>query len=89
MKFVTSNYIVDPTTPAKLGFQGWNGSVPHNGEIYTFGVYFFLSIYVSIFLYFFMSLLTCTGRAVDRMNIVNGSSDVFPCNVGTFGVKLF
>ena len=38
-------------------------------EIYTFGVYFF-------FLYFFMFLLTCTGRIVDRRNIVNGSSDV-------------
>ena len=35
-----------------------------------------------------MCLLTCTGRAVDRMNIVNGSSDVFPCKVGLFGVRL-
>jgi len=28
MKFVTSDYVVDPTTHAKLGFQGLNGSVP-------------------------------------------------------------
>ena len=28
MKFVSSDYVVDPTTHAKLGFQGSNGSVP-------------------------------------------------------------
>jgi len=28
MKFVTNDYVVDPTTHAKLGFQGSNGSVP-------------------------------------------------------------
>jgi len=28
MTFVTSDYIVDLTTHAKLGFQGSNGSVP-------------------------------------------------------------
>ena len=38
-------------------------------------------IYLSIL---FMFLLTCTGRAVDCMNIVNGSSYVFPCKVGPF-----
>jgi len=27
MKFVTSHYVVDPTTHAKLGFQGSNGIV--------------------------------------------------------------
>jgi len=31
-----------------------------------------------------MFLLTCTGRTADRMNIVNGSSGVFPCQVGPF-----
>ena len=47
MKFVTSDYVVDPTTHAKLGFQGSNGSVPHSGEIYTQSVYFFfLSFYI-------------------------------------------
>ena len=34
-KFVTSDYVVDPTRHAKLGFRGWSGSVPHSGEIYT------------------------------------------------------
>jgi len=28
MKFVTSDYVVDPTTHPKLGFQGSNGCVP-------------------------------------------------------------
>jgi len=28
MKFVTSDYVMDPTTHAKLGFQDTNGSVP-------------------------------------------------------------
>jgi len=28
MKFVSSDYVADPTTHAKLGFQGSNGSVP-------------------------------------------------------------
>jgi len=28
MKFATSDYVVDPTTHAKLRFQGLNGSVP-------------------------------------------------------------
>jgi len=28
MKFVTSDYVVVPTTHAKLGFHGSNGSVP-------------------------------------------------------------
>jgi len=41
MKFVTRDYVVDPTTHAKLGFQGSNGIVPHSGEIYTQSVYFF------------------------------------------------
>jgi len=27
MKFVTSNYVVNPTTHANLGFQGSHGSV--------------------------------------------------------------
>jgi len=40
------------------------------------------SFYLSIF---FMYLLTCTGRTVDRMNIVNGSQYVFSCKVGPFG----
>ena len=38
--------------------------------------------------YIFMSLLICTGRTVDRMNTVNGSSDVFACKVGPSGVRL-
>jgi len=41
MKFVTSDYVVDPTTHANLEFQGSNGSVPHSGEIYSPGVYFY------------------------------------------------
>jgi len=40
-KFVTSDYVMDPNTHAKLGLQGSNGSVPHSGEIYTRSVYFF------------------------------------------------
>jgi len=28
MKFVTSDYVVDPTKHAKLGYHGSNGSVP-------------------------------------------------------------
>jgi len=29
MKYVTSDdYVMDPTTHAKLGFQGWYGSMP-------------------------------------------------------------
>ena len=28
MKLDTSDYVVDPTTQAKLGFHGSNGSVP-------------------------------------------------------------
>jgi len=28
MKFVISDYVVDPNKHAKLGFQGSNGSVP-------------------------------------------------------------
>jgi len=28
MKFVTSDYVIDPTTHAKLVFRGSNGSVP-------------------------------------------------------------
>jgi len=65
MKFVTSDYVVDSTTHVNLGFRGSYDSVPHSNEIYT---------PVSIFsFYIFMSLLICTGRTVDRMNIVNGS----------------
>jgi len=41
MKFVISDYVVDPTKHAKLGCQGSNRNVPHSGEIYTSGVYFF------------------------------------------------
>jgi len=51
MKFVISDYVVDPTKHAKLGCQGSNGSVPYSGEIYTSGVYFF---FLSIFLYFYV-----------------------------------
>ena len=71
MKFVNSDY-----THAKLRFQGSNGSVPHSGEINTQVAIFLLSIYI------FMFLLTCTGRTVDRKNIVNGSQYVFSRKVG-------
>ena len=33
MKFVTSDYVVDPTTHANLGFQAQMGACPHSGEI--------------------------------------------------------
>jgi len=47
MKFVTSDYVLDPTTHAKLGFQAQMGAYPHSGEIYTQSVYFFFpSIYI-------------------------------------------
>jgi len=36
------------------------------------------------YIYIFMSLLTCTGRTIDRMNIVNGSGYVFSRKVGPF-----
>jgi len=51
---------------------------PHSGELYTHGVYFF---FLSIYLYFIF-LLTCTGRTVDRMNVVNGSGHVFSRKIG-------
>jgi len=76
-----SDYVVDPTTHAKLGFQGSNGSVPTAPIVVKYTP--FVSIF-SFYLYFFIFLLTCTGRTVDRRNIVNGSADVFPCKVGHF-----
>jgi len=42
MKFVTNDYVVDPTTHAKLGFQGSNGSVPPIVVKYTLPVSMFL-----------------------------------------------
>jgi len=37
-------------------------------------IIFYLSIYLSIYIsIFFKFLRTCTGRIVDRMNIVSGS----------------
>jgi len=46
MKFVTSDYVVDPTTHAKLEFQGSNGSVsPQWWNIHIRSL-FFLSIYI-------------------------------------------
>jgi len=68
MKFVTSDYVVH-TTHAKLGYRAQMGACPHSGGKCSPSVYFFLSI----FLYFYVYLLTCTGRTVDRMNIVNGA----------------
>jgi len=47
VKFVTSDYVVDPTTHAKLGFRAQMGARPHSGEIYSQSVYFFfLSFYI-------------------------------------------
>jgi len=58
MKFVTSDYVMDPTTHAKLGFQGSNGSViivvKHTHLVSIF------SFYLSIFLYF----LSCSPAQV-------------------------
>jgi len=51
MKFVTNDYVVNPTTHAKLGFQGSHGSMPpqwwkiHMRRLF----FFFLTIYLSIF----------------------------------------
>jgi len=42
-----------------------------------------LSLCLSIYLYF-MSLLTCTDRTVDRTNIINGSIYVPSRKVGIF-----
>ena len=43
MKFVTRDYVVDPTTHAKLGFQGSNGIVPivvkYTPKVSTFSFY--------------------------------------------------
>jgi len=45
MKYVTSDYVVNPTAHANLGFQGSNGSMPHSGKFVNRRVYFSFCLY--------------------------------------------
>jgi len=64
MKFVTSDYVMDPTTHAKLGFQGSNGSMPPYWWNIHIRCLFFLSIYLSIYISFYIFLCSCSPAQV-------------------------
>ena len=67
MKFVTSDYVVDPNIQANSGFQVEMGACAHSGEVVNPRIFSFV--------YIFVFLLTCTGRSVGLMNTIIAQTD--------------